>query len=66
MSKLLVQRTIREWRLDRRFKQDTLAKEIGVTKQTISNWETGRFWPTGAYLQALCSALRIGIEEIQF
>jgi DNA-binding XRE family transcriptional regulator len=32
-------RDIREWRRNNRYDQDMLAEELGVTRQTIGNWE---------------------------
>ncbi len=37
--------------------QDELADLIGVTKQTVSNWETGRHKPSKFVLQCLQLAL---------
>lgn len=49
----------------RRCSQKDLAKAVGVSRQTISNWENGRVEPelTLSQYKALCMAL--GIESIR-
>jgi DNA-binding XRE family transcriptional regulator len=48
----------------RRCSQKELAKAVGVSRQTISNWENGRVEPalTLSQYKALCKVL--GIESI--
>lgn len=36
---------IRKYRTERKLSQDDLAEKIYVTRQTVSNWETGRNYP---------------------
>ena len=42
-----------------------LAKKIGVTPQTIYNWEQGKSEPKKNQLIALSEALEIGIEYLK-
>lgn len=49
---------IREARLRKRLTQEALASRLGVTKATISGWETGRDKPDSSRLNALGEALR--------
>lgn len=46
--------------------QKALATSIGVSRETIINWETGKTEPqlTIAQFKALLHALKIGIEEL--
>lgn len=46
--------------------QDTLASLVGVSRQTVSNWETGAFSPSLSIKQvrALCNALNCKFEDI--
>ena len=48
----------------RGFEQKMLAEKIGVTKNTISNWEQGRSRPDINLLPALCQALNITLYEL--
>ncbi len=41
---------LREYRRDRRWRQVDLARAIGVNKDTVRNWETGRAAPRGGAL----------------
>lgn len=46
--------------------QKQVADAIGVTDQTVSNWEAGRFEPrlTISQTQALCRVLQCPLEEL--
>jgi transcriptional regulator with XRE-family HTH domain len=44
--------------------QDEVAKKMGVSKQTVCNWETGRWKPEPGHLQELAELY--GIEPIDF
>jgi DNA-binding XRE family transcriptional regulator len=50
----------------RRVSQQQLADAVGVTRQTISNWENGREEPRLKLWQtkALCKMLEISLEEL--
>ena len=43
---------LKKLRLDAGFSQDTLAKEIGVSKTCISAWESGKRKPSGKNMLA--------------
>jgi len=43
---------LKKLRLDAGFSQDTLAKEMGVSKTCISAWENGTRRPSGQYILA--------------
>jgi len=46
--------------------QRQVAQAVGVTDQTISNWETGTYKPrlTPEQTLALCQALQCSLEEL--
>ncbi|WP_298023893.1 helix-turn-helix domain-containing protein [uncultured Dysosmobacter sp.] len=44
--------------------QETLAEQLHVTRQTISNWESGRSLPDIESLKALAQALNVPIERL--
>lgn len=44
--------------------QEELAEKMGLTRQTISKWETGASAPDVEELQRLCQALSASVEEL--
>ncbi len=44
--------------------QEQLGEKVGVTRQTISNWELGETTPNPEQLKHLSSALNISIDEL--
>ena len=44
--------------------QEELAEKMGLTRQTISQWETGASVPDVEELQRLCAALSASAEEL--
>jgi DNA-binding XRE family transcriptional regulator len=46
--------------------QKQVADSVGVTDQTVSNWEAGRFEPrlTISQMQALCRVLQCSLDEL--
>lgn len=55
---------IRHYREIRGIEQKALAKAIGITANSISNWETGRSRPDVNLLPAICKALNITFYEL--
>lgn len=51
-------------RKDSKLSQEQLAEKIGVTRQTISNWELGETQPNPEQLKLLSQALNISIDEL--
>lgn len=46
------------------FSQEELSEKIGVTRQTISNWELGETSPNPEQLKLLSRTLNISIDEL--
>lgn len=44
--------------------QEKLGEQIGVTRQTISNWELGETTPNPEQLKLLSKELNISIDEL--
>ena len=40
-----ISKQIKKYRLDSKLSQEALAEKVFVTRQTISNWETGKNYP---------------------
>lgn len=57
-------KNIRLARLHRKLTQDELAQKVHTTRQTISNYETGRSRPDVEMLQQLADALSIELTEL--
>ena len=44
--------------------QKELGKKIGISPNTISNWETGRSRPDINLIPAICRALQVSLSEL--
>lgn len=56
--------TISEWRVERGMTQQQLADAIGVSKQQISQWETGHRGIAARRLRDLAHALGVSMDDI--
>lgn len=45
-------------------KQMEIAKQVGISRTTYANLETGRQLPTVNYVRALAKALKIKVEDL--
>lgn len=59
-----VAQTIRSARIRKNMTQMTLADEMGVRYQAVSNWERGNSMPDIAKLESLCGLLDLTIDEL--
>jgi len=59
-----VQKNIKKYRENKGITQEQMAEALNVTRQAISNWETGRTEPDIDTLQRLSDYLGITIEEL--
>jgi transcriptional regulator with XRE-family HTH domain len=59
-------KTIRELRRAANLTQAELAERIGVSKMSISHWETGRNEPSARQLRALATSFKVAMESILF
>lgn len=59
-----VAKNIRKYRMQRTLTQDGLAEKLHVTRQTVSNWETGKNQPDLDTLEALSQVLEVGVSEL--
>lgn len=55
---------ILELRKKRGFSQEKLGEKIGVSRQTISNWELGETSPNYEQLKALSKLLNISVDKL--
>lgn len=56
-NKLELKNNVKQSRLEKNLSQATLAKLVGVSRNTISSIETGQFSPTAKLALLLCIAL---------
>jgi putative transcriptional regulator len=61
---LILRNRLKEIRKEQRLSQDELAKMVGVSRNTMSSIETGRFSPTAKLALILCIALDKKFEDI--
>ena len=55
---------LREYRISHQIKQEVLAKQLGVTAGTLSNWEAGRRIPDISSLRILSETLGMSYNEL--
>lgn len=55
---------IKKYRQEKNMTQDQLAEEVNVTRQAVSNWETGKTQPDIDTLTQIAEAFEISIEEL--
>ena len=59
-----VGKNIRRYREEKKLTQDALAEKLHVTRQAVSNWETGKNQPDLDMLEALAGALEMEPAEL--
>ncbi len=59
-----VAKNIRKYRTQRGLTQDGLAEKLHVTRQTVSNWETGKNQPDLDMLEALSQTLEVDVSAL--
>lgn len=63
-NKLKLKNNVKQSRLEKNLSQATLAKLVGVSRNTISSIETGQFSPTAKLALLLCIALDKKFEDL--
>lgn len=61
---LKLQNNLAKIRKEKKISQADLAKEVGVSRNTISSIETGQYTPTAKLALLLCVALDKKFEEL--
>ena len=62
--KLVLHNNLKTVRAQQKLSQAKLAEKVGVSRQTISNIETGEFVPTARLALLLCLALDKKFEDL--
>lgn len=55
---------IKKIRIEKRIKQEYIAKGMNVTVATVSRWESGEFLPRADKLPALAKILKCNVSEL--
>ena len=58
------EKNLKRLRSQRNLKQEDLAEQLSVTRQTVSGWETGRRQPDLDTLKKLAEALDVDVHEL--
>ena len=61
---MIIGKNIHELRKKRKLSQEEIAEKINVTRQTVSNWETGQTVPDLYQAKELAKVLEISIDEL--
>ena len=61
---LVLRNRLKEARAEKQLSQSQLAKNVGVSRNTISSIETGQYCPTAKLALVLCVALDKKFEEL--
>lgn len=64
MQSMSVGEQIRKYRRERNFTQAELASMLGIDKQNISRYESGKAEPRKSTLQKLSEALEVSVEQL--
>ena len=60
----MVGKNIKKYRVSKNMSQEDLAEHLNVTRQAVSNWETGKTQPDIETLHNISMILDVSIEEL--
>lgn len=60
----MIYRVLKDFRISHNMTQETLARKLGVTRQTVSEWETGISVPDADTLNKIADILEISEIEL--
>lgn len=63
-NELVLKNKLKEVRAKKKLSQQDLADMVGVSRNTISSIETGKYVPTAKLAYVLCIALDMKFEEL--
>ncbi|HEM5684483.1 TPA: helix-turn-helix transcriptional regulator [Streptococcus suis] len=59
---MTIGKTIKQLRLTHNLSQEALAEQLGVSRQTISNWENDRTVPALDYMKKLSEEYQLSLD----
>ena len=60
-----ISKCIKDARLQKNINQETLAEQLGVTRQTISSWENGKSYPDIVSVIKMSDIFNISLDKIK-
>ena len=60
----MIEKNIKKFREQKNISQSELAEKLNVTRQAVSNWETGKTQPDIDTLHKIADMLEISIDEL--
>lgn len=61
---MTIGKTIKQLRSVHSLSQEDLAEQLGVSRQTISNWENDRTVPALDYMKKLCEEYQLSLDQL--
>lgn len=61
---MIVGEQLRNARQQRQFSQEQIAEKLGVSRQTVSNWETSRSYPDIERVMRLAEIYHLSLDEL--
>jgi len=58
--------TLKAARVNKNFTQKQAAKEIGVSKETLANWESGKSFPNAVHIASIERVYETRYDDIIF
>lgn len=58
--------SLKEARKKAKLTQEQVAKELGITRLTVANWEDGRSYPDALELKKLLTLYGVKFESVDF
>lgn len=59
-----IMKKLSKFRRENKLSQEKLSEKLGVTRETLSNWETGKVIPSSKNLEAIYKLLGITLDEL--
>lgn len=61
---MTIGKIIKQLRIVHSLSQEDLAEQLGVSRQTISNWENDRTVPALDYMKKLCEEYQLSLDQL--
>lgn len=58
--------SIKAWRVELGLTQEAFAKAVGVSKKTVSLWESGAVKPNLDKIEPICRVLGVSYDDIRW
>lgn len=58
--------TLKAYRVNKGLTQESMARELGVTKKTVGAWEKGKSMPSLDKIESICCLLGVKYDDVQW